>query len=155
MKLSSILTAFSLSSISVRAAWPNGPFKTSGRWLLDASGSNVTYAGVNWPAHVETMLPEGLQYQSIDSIVSQIKSLGMNAVRLTWAVQMVDEIYANGGQDVDIRTAFVNALGQENGTAVLQRVLKNNPSFSEGTTRIQVHQLSSVTSPFPSVPHRR
>jgi hypothetical protein len=123
-----------------RATWPNTPFRTSGRWILDASGNNVTYAGVNWPGHLEAMIPEGLQYQSIDSIVSQIKSLGMNAVRLTWAVQMVDEIFENGGQDIDIKTSLTTALGNDNGTDVYNMVVDNNPSFGQGTKRLQVGQ---------------
>ena len=125
-----------------QAAWPDGPFVTSGRWILNASGKNVTYAGVNWSGHGEAMVPEGLQFQSVETIVGKIKGLGMNVVRLTYATQMVDEIFASGkeGSDVSIQTAFVAALGQDNGTAVLQRVLRNNPAFSATTTRLQVSE---------------
>ncbi|KAK7918219.1 glycoside hydrolase family 5 protein [Apiospora marii] len=120
--------------------WPNGPFVTSDRWITDASGNIVTYAGVNWPGHLETMLPEGLQYQSVASLVSKIKSLGMNTVRLTYATEMVDQIVANGDKDIPISKAFVDSLGQESGTAVLQKVLKNNQGlFNENTTRLQVY----------------
>lgn len=124
--------------MSKRAAWPNGPFVTSGRWIHDASGKNLTYAGTNWPGHADVMIPEGLQYQSIETIVQKVKSLGMNAVRLTFAIQMVDEIYANGGQDITIQKAFVQALGQTNGAKVLNQVLAKNPRFSATTTRLQV-----------------
>ncbi|KAH6637132.1 glycoside hydrolase superfamily [Chaetomium tenue] len=124
--------------MSKRAAWPNGPFVTSGRWIHDASGNNLTYAGTNWPGHADVMIPEGLQYQSIETIVQKVKSLGMNAVRLTFAIQMVDEIYANGGQDITIQKAFVQALGQTNGAKVLNQVLAKNPRFSATTTRLQV-----------------
>ena len=123
---------------SKRAAWPNGPFVTSGRWIHDASGKNLTYAGTNWPGHADVMIPEGLQYQSIETIVQKVKSLGMNAIRLTFAIQMVDEIYANGGNDITIQKAFVQALGQANGTRVLNQVLAKNPQFSASTTRLQV-----------------
>ncbi|KAK3317517.1 glycoside hydrolase superfamily [Cercophora scortea] len=120
------------------AAWPNGPLVTSGRWIRDASGTNVTYAGANWPGAADVMIPEGLQYQSIATIVGKIKSLGMNAVRLTFAIQMVDEIYANGGKDITLQTAFTQALGQANGVKVLNQVLAKNPSFTASTTRLQV-----------------
>ncbi|KAL2016409.1 hypothetical protein VTK56DRAFT_3794 [Thermocarpiscus australiensis] len=123
---------------SKRAAWPNGPFVTSGRWILDASGKNLTYAGTNWPGHADVMVPEGLQYQPIEAIVQKVKSLGMNAVRLTFAIQMIDEIYANGGQDITIQRAFVQALGQTNGMRVLNQVLAKNPRFNASTTRLQV-----------------
>jgi hypothetical protein len=56
------------------------------------------------------MVPEGLQYESIQSIVSKIKSLGMNVIRLTYAIEMIDDILDDGG-DVSIRTAFQRALG--------------------------------------------
>lgn len=120
------------------AAWPDGPLVTSGRWLLNASGKNVTYAGANWPGAGEAMLPEGLQYQSIATIVSKIKSIGMNSIRLTYAIEMIDQIYDNGGKDIDIQTAFTNALGAANGTKILQKVLANNPQFTAATTRLQV-----------------
>lgn len=121
-----------------RAAWPNGPFVTSGRWITDASGVTVTYAGVNWPGHVETMIPEGLQYQSIETIVSKIKGIGINSIRMTYATEMVDEIEQNGGSDVPVRAALIDVLGQDNGTAVFQKILSNNPSFDTNTTRLQV-----------------
>ncbi|KAK7937984.1 glycoside hydrolase family 5 protein [Apiospora aurea] len=118
------------------APWPNGPFVTSDRWVTDKSGNIVTYAGVNWPGHIDVMIPEGLQYQSIASIVSKIKSLGMNAVRLTFAIEMIDQITH---KDIPISKAFTDALGQEQGTAVLQKVLKNHQGlFDENTTRLQV-----------------
>jgi len=122
----------------VLAAWPNAPFKSSGRWIVDSNGANVSFAGANWPAAAETMLPEGLQYQSIQSIVSKLKDLGMNVIRLTWSIELVDQIYENGGKDVTLKSAFTSALGQDNGTAIFNKVIKNNPQFSETTTRLQV-----------------
>jgi hypothetical protein len=116
--------------------WPYAPFTTTGRWIVDSAGHNVTYAGVNWPGAADTMIPEGLQYASIAAIVSKIKSLGMNVIRLTYAIQMIDDIYAGG--DNTMKTSFINALGTTNGTAVFNEVVKNNPQFSASTTRLQV-----------------
>jgi len=123
-----------------RATWPDGPFVTSGRWIRNASGQNVTYAGANWPGAADVMLPEGLQYQSIANIVAKLKSIGMNSIRLTYAIQMIDEIYSNGGKDVTIEKAFNQALGAANGAKVLKQVLTNNPSFSASTTRLEVNK---------------
>lgn len=120
------------------ADWPNGPLVTSGRWIKDASGRTVTYAGTNWPGHGEVMIPEGLQYQSIETIVSKLKSIGMNAIRLTYAIQMIDEIYDNGGKDTDLKTSFTKGLGSANGTAVYNKVLAKNPQFNASTTRLDV-----------------
>ncbi len=136
-----------LASQGLRAvaasSWPNGPLVTSGRWITDASGGNITYAGVNWPGASEAMIPEGLQYQSVQTIVSKVKSLGLNSIRLTYAIEMIDQIYDNGGQDIPIQTALTTALGQDNGTAVFNKILANNPSFSSNTTRLQVSQYPS------------
>lgn len=75
--------------LSKRASWPYGPLTTRGRDIINSVGDVVNYAGVNWPGGADTALPEGLQYQSINTIVSKIKSLGMNVVRLTFATEMI------------------------------------------------------------------
>ncbi|KAM5356882.1 hypothetical protein ACJ41O_003528 [Fusarium nematophilum] len=128
-----------IGSALARGSWPYGPFKTSGRNIVNARGNVVTLAGTNWPGHGEVMVPEGLQYQSIAEVISDIKSIGMNAIRLTFATELVDQIYANGGEDVDLKTAFEEGLGQVNGTIVLNKVLRNNPSFTPETKRLEVY----------------
>ncbi|EKD19006.1 uncharacterized protein L3040_006499 [Drepanopeziza brunnea f. sp. 'multigermtubi'] len=133
----SALAVLALSVTGGDCAWPDGPLVAEGRWIHDSLGNNVTYAGVNWPGSADVMIPEGLQYKSIEAIVSDIKSLGMNAIRLTFAIEMVDDILDNGG-DVKLSAAFDKALGTANGTLVYEQVLKNNPSFSASTTRLQV-----------------
>ncbi len=137
MKLPLLTTLFALTCLT-SAAWPGFPHTVSGRWIRDATGKNVTYAGTNWPGHTDVMIPEGLQYQSIASIVSKIKSIGMNVIRLTFAIQMIDEITTNGGKDITLQRAFVQALGQTNGTRVLSMMLAKNPEFNASTTRLEV-----------------
>ncbi|KAH8729072.1 glycoside hydrolase superfamily, partial [Phaeosphaeriaceae sp. PMI808] len=83
------------------------------------------------------MIPEGLQYQSIQTIVSRIRSLNMNVLRLTFAIEMIDDIKDRGG-DVTIQKAFQTALGS-NGNAAYQNVIKHNPQFGASTTRLQVY----------------
>jgi hypothetical protein len=82
------------------------------------------------------MVPEGLQYASIVSIVSGIKSLGMNVIRLTFAIEMIDDTY-NNGADVPLLTAFTAALGSISGSIVYAEVLKYNPTFTSATTRVE------------------
>ncbi|KAL8861009.1 MAG: hypothetical protein Q9178_002522 [Gyalolechia marmorata] len=65
------------------------------------------------------------------------KSDYLNSIRLTWAVEMVDDILDNGG-DKAVRTAFLDVLGPQNGTKVFDAVMKNNPSFAPNITRLQV-----------------
>lgn len=137
MQIASLLCAVALPVII--SAFPNAPFVTSNQWIHDSTGENFTYVGVNWPGAGEVMIPEGLQYQSIASIVSNIKSLNMNVVRLTFAIEMVDDIKDNGG-DVTLQNAFKKALGDTNGTVVYEEVIKNNPQFDLSTTRLQVRE---------------
>jgi hypothetical protein len=132
--LTSLLCATALPSLL--HAFPNTPFHTSDQWIVDSTGANFTYVGVNWPGAGEVMIPEGLQYQSVQSIVSKIKSLNMNHVRLTFAIEMIDDIKDHGG-DVTIQKAFQKALGS-NGDAAYKNVIKNNPQFGASTTRLQV-----------------
>ncbi|PLB51323.1 glycoside hydrolase [Aspergillus steynii IBT 23096] len=119
------------------ASISDSPLSTSGRWIVDSDGANVTFAGVNWPGAADAMLPEGLQYQSISYILGKVKELGMNSIRLTFAIEMIDDIYDQGG-DVPIKTSLINALGEENGTAVYQDIVSHNDQFGEETTRLDV-----------------
>jgi hypothetical protein len=134
--LSGLSVLAQAGSVIPRAAWPYTPFTTSGRDIKNSQGKNVIYAGVNWPGAADVMIPEGLQYQSISTIMSRIKEVGSNVIRLTYAIEMIDDIYA--GKDSSLKTAFVQALGQTNGTRVLKQVLSHNPSFTEATTRLEV-----------------
>ena len=84
------------------------------------------------------MLPEGLNYQSVQAIVTQVKNAGFNSIRLTFAIEMIDQIYQNGGKDVPISTALSLALGQQDGATVLEQIIQRNPSFSQNTTRLEV-----------------
>src|SRR5947207_5584817 len=114
------------------AVWPNGPFRSEGPWILNSANENVTYVGVKWAGAADTMVPEGLQYASICNIVAKIKSLGMNVIRLTYAIEMIDDIYGTGS-DITLEATFVKALGQTNGTKLLNAVLQHNPQFSTST----------------------
>lgn len=127
-----------LLGLAAAQSWPNTPFTASGRDILDASGNVVTFAGANWPGAADVMIPEGLQYQSVSYIVSKLKEIGMNAVRLTYAIEMIDQIYDNGGVDILLSQALTQALGEANGTAVFDQILAANPDFSTNITRLGV-----------------
>ena len=123
-------------------AWPHGPLTTEGRWIKNSLGEIVTMVGVNWPGAADTMVPEGLQYLSIADIVTKVKSLGMNVVRLTYATQMIDEYFENGEVDIPVLTSMTNALGVENGTKIFAQILEKNKEFTNETTRLEVSLFS-------------
>ncbi len=124
-----------------RASWPNGPFHVDGTDMIDASGKSVRYAGVNWPAHMETMVPEGLQYQSIEDIVGMIKSIGMNAIRLTWAVEMVDDILDRGGDVLHPGCVHQHA-GPREWHEGLRDLIMRNPELAK-SSRLEVREAPS------------
>jgi hypothetical protein len=151
MHLLFILALICIAAPRVAYCISLAPLSTSGRWIVDSNGENVTFAGVNWPGAAEAMLPEGLQYQSIEYIMTKIKSMGMNVIRLTFAIEMIDDI-VESGQDVPIHTSLINALGEGNGTVIYQSIVQHNPQFGVNTTRLQVrlHITYPVTKPNPT-----
>ncbi|KAL3468115.1 glycoside hydrolase superfamily [Aspergillus heterothallicus] len=133
-------TILFLSNCILPALSLNTPFSVSGRWILDSNGDPFTYAGANWPGAGEAMIPEGLQYASVSSTLSKIKSIGMNSIRLTFPIELVDDIYEKG-QDTTILDSLINALGAENGTAVFNQITTHNPSITSTSTRLDAYDL--------------
>ncbi|KAF8379617.1 hypothetical protein HHK36_029058 [Tetracentron sinense] len=73
------------------------PLATSTRWIVDAaSGHRVKLSCVNWAAHMQAMVAEGLDKRPLKEIAARVASLGFNCVRLTWATFMFTrKHYAN------------------------------------------------------------
>ncbi|KAL2837556.1 glycoside hydrolase superfamily [Aspergillus pseudoustus] len=135
-----LLSAYALPALSL-----NTPFTASGRWILDSKGDRFTYAGANWPGAGEAMIPEGLQYAPVKSTLKKIKSIGMNAIRLTFPIELVDDIYEKG-EDTTILDSLINALGTENGTAVFKEITTHNPSLTKKSTRLDAYDLVAAES---------
>ncbi|KAF2874278.1 glycoside hydrolase superfamily [Massariosphaeria phaeospora] len=113
------------------------PLVTKGRDILDSNGNVFHYESTNWPGHQEAMIPEGLQHASIEEIVSWIPKFGLNSVRLTFAIEMIDDIYSNNPNQ-SLGIILLNALGEANGTRVLHQVLEHNPQFTKESTRLEI-----------------
>jgi endoglucanase len=120
------------------SVWPYGPFSTKGRDIVNAKGEAVTWAGVNWPGSGETMIPEGLEWASVDEILDQVKSVGFNFIRLTYAIEMVDQIYERNGNDVPLELALTGGLGYTNGSKVTKEMVGKNPGWSKDTGRFEI-----------------
>ncbi|KAF6834547.1 beta-galactanase [Colletotrichum plurivorum] len=119
-------------------AWPYGPFSTRGRDIVNSRGEVVTWAGVNWPMSGETMIPEGLEWASVDKILDDVESVGFNYIRMGYAIEMVDQIYDREGEDVPLEVAMITALGYVNGTKVTNDIIRHNPSWTRETTRFEI-----------------
>ncbi|KAF2746381.1 glycoside hydrolase family 5 protein [Sporormia fimetaria CBS 119925] len=139
-----------MNQILLRQFWPkdvatlpsllytflNVPFKTSSRWVLHSTSAIFIYVGVNWPDAGEDMIPGGLQYASVESIVTKIKSLKMKIIRLAFPIEMVDDIKDNG-RDIALQQTFHKALAGK-GESIYQSVIKNSPQIKSTTTRLKV-----------------
>lgn len=84
------------------------------------------------------MVPEGLEWASVEDIVDQITSVGFNFIRLTYADEMINQIYARNGSDIPLEVAMINGLGYENGTKVTNEIIARNPGWSKDTTRFEI-----------------
>lgn len=120
------------------SAWPYGPFSTKGRDIVNARGDVITWAGVNWPMSGETMVPEGLEWASVEEILDDVASVGFNFLRMGYAIEMIDQIYDREGDDVPLEVAMIQALGYVNGTKVTNEIIKRNPSWTRETTRFEI-----------------
>ncbi|KAL6188116.1 hypothetical protein ACLB2K_039510 [Fragaria x ananassa] len=111
-----------LSLTSLLTATAALPLSTSSRWIVDENGQRVKLACVNWVAHLDPVVAEGLSKQPLDSISKRITSLGFNCVRLTWPLYLAtnDSLAA-----VTVRQSF-QSLGLQESIAGVQ---SNNPSL--------------------------
>lgn len=62
--------------------WPYGPLSTKGRDIVNSRGDVINWAGVNWPMSGETMIPEGLEWASVDNILDDVADVGWNIIRM-------------------------------------------------------------------------
>jgi hypothetical protein len=99
------------------------PFSASGNSIIDAKGTIVRMRCVNWPGTMETLMPEGLQHNSIENIVLLIKQMNMTCVRLTYSI----EVFLSSNI-----TAY-QSLSRLNLTSALQGFIENNPSLINAT----------------------
>jgi endoglucanase len=65
------------------------PLRTSGASIVDASGRPVKLDLVNWYGFESPdYVAGGLRYQPVSTIISEIKAMGFNGVRLPWSNEM-------------------------------------------------------------------
>ncbi|GKV23036.1 hypothetical protein SLEP1_g32821 [Rubroshorea leprosula] len=100
---------------------------TNSRWIVDSqTGKRVKLACVNWIAHLEPVVAEGLNKQPVDVISKKIRSLGFNCIRFTWPVFLAtDDSLAS----TTVRQSF-QKLGL---TDALSGIQAKNPSIIDLT----------------------
>ncbi|KAL0792734.1 hypothetical protein Bca101_064111 [Brassica carinata] len=99
------------------------PLSTNSRWIINQKGQRVKLACVNWPAHLQPVVAEGLSKQPLDAVAKKILALGFNCVRLTWPLDLAtNETLA---RNVTVRQSF-RSLGLSDDISGLQT---KNPSM--------------------------
>lgn len=135
MGSSSIFFLCVLSSFFLYVAMPQ-PLSTNSRWVVNESGQRVKLACVNWVAHLEVVVAEGLNKQPVDVISKGILDMGFNCVRLTWPLFLfTNDTLAS----ITVRQSFKN-LGLVESIAGLQA---NNPSIID-LSLINAYQVNSI-----------
>jgi hypothetical protein len=111
---------------------PKTPLQVRGRYLYSADGeTRVRLRCVNWPGHMEAMIPEGLQHRPYWDIAYKIYTAGFNCVRLTYSIQMLNEYILGEYAQV------IDRFGDLGLADIGQQVLNTN-SWISGLTHIQV-----------------
>jgi len=93
------------------------PFSTSANSIIDANGTIVRMRCVCWPGSMETLMPEGLQHNSIDNIVLLIQQMNITCVRLTYSIDVTRSS----------NLTVYQSLTRLNLTLALQGFVENNP----------------------------
>ena len=111
----SVLLAVALPAASL--AQGAGYWHTSGNKLLDANGTQVRIAGINWYGfETSTAVANGLTAQDYKTILGTVKSLGYNTIRLPFSNQVVETpsypniSYSNGSGAINTDLQGLNSL---------------------------------------------
>jgi endoglucanase len=65
-------------------------YHTDGTRIVDPSGNPFRIKAVSWYGLESNFAPLGLYSLSLDTILSQVQSLGFNTLRMTWSSEMLD-----------------------------------------------------------------
>ena len=116
------------------------PLHTSGYQILDAAGHPVRLTSVNWYGFDQKeYVVGGLDHAPLQTIIGQIKAIGVNSVRLPWANETLEHnpvvadyaVKANpqfrGKHALDVMDAVINALAR----AHIMVILDNHMSRAD------------------------
>ena len=133
------------SILGTSTAWAQGTgyWHTSGNRILDANGTPVRIAGVNWYGFETTSaVVGGLNAQDYKTILQAIKSNGYNTIRLPFSSQMIETPSSNlnishaNGMNADLQglnsLQVMDKIVTYAGTVGLKMILDNHRSTAGG-----------------------
>ncbi|RHN44350.1 putative cellulase [Medicago truncatula] len=118
------LSLILLLAFSIFASHSNSlPLSTNNRWIIDETGKRVKLHCVNWSSHLNAMVAEGLEIKPLKDLIAQLKELGFDCVRYTWATHMFTR-YSNYkvGENLDKLNLTSSRLGIGNFNPSLENI---------------------------------
>lgn len=92
-----VLGVASAPAATAASGLPALPLSTSGSRVVDANGNEVVLQGVNWFGfETANHAPHGLWTRDYKDMLSQIKSLGFNVIRLPFSLQALRSTTTSG-----------------------------------------------------------
>jgi hypothetical protein len=117
-------------------AQPVFPLHTASPYIADSNGHRVRLNAVNWYGGESVdYVVGGLQSASLQSIVSQIRSIGFNAVRLPWSNELYEHIGAAAISSMfSVKPATVTIASSTQTAALRSRCLAFRPPTAPCST---------------------
>ncbi|XP_051151274.1 glycosyl hydrolase 5 family protein-like [Andrographis paniculata] len=116
-----IIVHFLLTLLSLANLCHCLPLSTKSRWIIDeANGNRVKLVCANWAAHLDAMVAEGLNRRPVGEIAKDVKRMGFNCVRFTWATYMFTR-FSN--------VTVSESLGKLGLHDAIEGIKKQNPNF--------------------------
>jgi len=134
------LAQHTITNVSADQAQTPDYWHTAGNRIVDSAGHPVRIAAVNWfGMENQWFVPAGLDIQPLDAILTRIKDLGFNTIRLPFSNQLVEEnptvtdhLDANptlrGLHALDLLDRIIDAAGQHR-----LRIILNDGRSEVGT----------------------
>ncbi len=102
--------------------WIVPPLSTRGSEILDRNGKTVILSGVNWfGLETETHAPHGLWARDYKDLITQVKTLGYNFIRLPYSVQMMKDSKVSG---IDFSKGANAALKDKSPVEVMDAIVQ-------------------------------
>jgi endoglucanase len=126
-----------------RQNWVETPLSTRGSDILDRTGRSLLLRGVNWfGLETETHAPHGLWVRNYKDLITQIRELGYNFIRLPYSVQMMRDTTVKGidfnlnpdlkgKKPIEIMDAIVQEAGRQGLMILLDSHQLNNQRIPE------------------------
>jgi len=123
------------------------PLSTQGARIVDAKGSPVLLRGVNWFGLESSIyVPHGLWFRDYKEMLSQIKSLGYNVIRMPYSIEAIRATAVGGTGSINYYLAGNSELKGKTPLEILDALVQE--AGKQGLMiLLDSHSLDSTTLP--------